>query len=112
MARNEFKTLKFKVLIWMLLVLGGFLRPYKFGQSLYNTPTLKILEGNLVTVNSPGYPLLRVEVRPRTTYHHLKSRNPFCLTGLFQVSEKLKILSRSALVDRRLFLRKTAKEGS
>lgn len=39
----------------MLLVLGAFPRACGIGLSLYNTPTLKILEGNLIAGNSPGY---------------------------------------------------------
>ena len=70
----------------MLLVLGAFPRACGFGLSLYNTPTLKILEGNLIAGNSPGYLLLRVDVRPQTIHHHLKSGNHVCLGDLFQVS--------------------------
>lgn len=42
------------MLIWMLLVLWAFPRAYVFGLKLHDTPTLKILLGNLIAADSPG----------------------------------------------------------
>lgn len=39
----------------MQLVFGAFPRACGFGLSLQNIPTLKILKGNSIAGNSPGY---------------------------------------------------------